>query len=296
MTATLEASYAYCRDIARRGAGNFYYSFLLLPSAKRRAMCALYAFLRATDDVGDSNKTLAIRREELTAWRYSLSEAFAGRHNAIMMPALLDTASRYEIPHEYLFDCIDGVEMDLAERTYQTFADLEDYCYHVASVVGLACIHIWGFSDRAALAPARRLGIAFQLTNILRDLKEDAERGRVYLPQEDLQRFNYSRQDIERGVRNSQFRELMRFEIARAEELYKSAIELEPYLSRDSRAALRAMVGIYGSLLGEIKRRDGDVFSERVRLSSWRKVAIAARSLLPRSVPAPTSAARTLEG
>jgi phytoene synthase len=297
MIGDLTASYAHCRDVARRAAGSFYYSVLVLPHAKRQAMCALYAFRRATDDLGDSDKPLDLRREELSAWRRALAGALEGQLCGPMFPALVDTVARYGIPHEYLFDCIDGVEMDLAERTYESFAELEDYCYHVASVVGLSCIHIWGFSNPAAIAPARDLGVAFQLTNILRDLKEDAERGRIYLPGEDLRRFGYAADDLGRGVCNSQFRELMDFEIARAEEFYIRGTALLPYVSRDSRAALRAMTGIYRGLLGEIKRRGGDVFTKRVRLSGLRKASIAAWSLLPRTGNVGSAAtARTQHG
>ncbi len=239
MNPDLASSYAHCQRIARRAAGNFYYSFLVLPRAKRRAMCALYAFLRATDDLGDSDRSLAERRDALAAWRRELTGALAGASDSAILPALVDTVESYEIPCEYLYDCITGVEMDLDGREYDTFADLEDYCYHVASVVGLACIHIWGFSDPAALEPARRLGIAFQLTNILRDLKEDSERGRVYLPREDLRRFGYTPEELAAGVQNASFRELMNFQIARADDYYRAGAALEPLLSRDSRAALR---------------------------------------------------------
>jgi len=282
MSADLEASYDLCRAIARRAAGNFYYSFVVLPRDKRRAMCALYAFLRATDDLGDSDKPAATRRAELTAWRESLDHAFAGRFDSPILPALVDTVAAYRIPREYLYDCLDGVEMDLVERTYETFVDLEGYCYKVASVVGLSCLHIWGFSDQAALEPARHLGVALQLTNILRDLKEDAERGRLYLPLEDLQRFNYTRADIERGVRDERFQALMAFEIDRAEGLYRRGAPVEGWLSPDSRAALRTMTGIYHGLLAEIRRRGGDVFSQRVSLSPWRKASIAAWSFVSR--------------
>jgi 15-cis-phytoene synthase len=295
MTDDLKASYARCQSIARRAAGNFYYSFLLLSREKRRAMCALYAFLRHTDDLGDSADPVETRRVELAAWRQSLAAACEGRFDSPILPALVDTVSRYSIPREYLDECIDGVEMDLTDRTYQSFADLEGYCYKVASVVGLACIHIWGFRDRAAIAPAGRLGVAFQLTNILRDLQEDALRGRVYLPQEDLRRFGYSRQDVLAGNRNAPFKALMAFEIARAENLYREAHALEPMLARDSRAAFRAMVGIYRGLLEEIKRRDGDVFSARVSLSAWRKASLALRSVFspaPVESVGPTGAAR----
>jgi phytoene synthase len=283
MSDDLKASYAHCQAIARRAAGNFFYSFLLLPREKRRAMCALYAFLRHTDDLGDSAEPVETRRAQLLAWRESLAAACAGRSDGSILPALVDTAARYHIPHEYLHACIDGVEMDLSDRTYETFADLQGYCYKVASVVGLACIHIWGFRGDAAIEPACRLGVAFQLTNILRDLKEDAERGRVYLPQEELRRFGYTRDELLAGIRNAPFAALMNFEIARTEDFYRDGLALEPFLSRDSRAAFRAMAGIYRGLLEEIKRRDGDVFSSRVSLSTWRKASLALRSVFSRS-------------
>ncbi|HEY1601438.1 MAG TPA: presqualene diphosphate synthase HpnD [Pirellulales bacterium] len=287
MTSSLQASYAHCQTATRQAARNFFYSFLVLPRDKRRAMCALYAFLRETDDIGDSDKPLDSRRAELAAWRQSLAAALAGRAESPILPALVDTVSRYQIPPQYLYDCIDGVEMDLSDRSYETFADLEAYCYRVASAVGLACIHIWGFNDSSAVEPACQLGVAFQLTNILRDLKEDAHRGRVYLPQEDLRRFEYTRDDLFAGVRDDRFAALMSFEIARAEDFYRRGATLEPSLSRDSRAACRAMTGIYHGLLTEIKRRDGDVFTARVTLSTWRKASIAVTSLLPRPAGTP---------
>jgi phytoene synthase len=282
MSADLPASYAHCQLLARQAAGNFFYSFLVLPRAKRRAMCALYAFLRHTDDLGDSTKPVETRRAELADWRHSLEDAFQGRYDSPILPALVDAVARHAIRREYLFEAIDGVEMDQAERSYETFAELERYCYKVASVVGLACIHIWGFSDSAAIDPATNLGIAFQLTNILRDLKEDVLHGRVYLPQEDLRRFEYTADDLARGVRDGRFQALMQFEIARAEDFYRRGAPLEKYLARDSQAAFRAMVGIYRAVLDEIKRRDGDVFTSRVELATWRKIAIAISALLAR--------------
>lgn len=291
----LNHSYACCSRVARRTARNFYYSFLVLPRAKRQAMCALYAFLRHTDDLGDCDAPLEARRVQLAAWRQSFAAALdaGGASEIEILPAVVDTVARFQIPREYLFAAIDGVEMDLSHQTYETFAALEEYCYKVASVVGLACIHIWGFRDRAAIEPACQLGVAFQLTNILRDLKEDAARGRVYLPQEDLRRFHYTSDDLACGVRDERFTALMAYEIARAESLYERGATVEPLLARDSRAAFRAMFGIYRGLLGEIKLRDGDVFSQRVRLSTWRKVRIAAGSLLTRSTisAAPTPGA-----
>jgi phytoene synthase len=201
---------------------------------------------------------------------------------APILPALADTMARFSIPPACLHAVIDGVTMDLDGRTYETFDELCGYCEKVASAVGVACIHVWGYRDHAALEPARRCGIAFQLTNILRDLKEDADRGRVYLPLEDLRRFGYTREELQRGVRDARFRALMRFQIARAEQFYHDALELKRWLTPDGQAALGAMTGIYRELLDEIKRRDGDVFSGRVRVSGWRKARIAAWWLLVR--------------
>lgn len=279
MTAELNASYALCRQVARRAAKNFYYTFLLLPRDKRRAMCALYAFLRRTDDLGDNPQPADVRREALARWRESLDGAMQGRFDHPLLPALADTVARYAIPPQYLFDTIDGVEMDIDGRQYETFDELEQYCYRVASVVGLACIHVWGFRGDEAFEPARKCGLAFQLTNILRDLKEDAEQGRVYLPREDLDRFGYSVDGLRSGVRDARFRALMRFEIARAEALYREGRELQRWLEPDGLPVFGAMVSTYQALLEEIKRRDGDVFTNRVRLSPWRKLSIAARWL-----------------
>jgi phytoene synthase len=283
MSDALEAAYAQCQQIARREAGNFYYSFLVLPREKRRGMYALYAFLRRTDDLGDNDQPAEIRRGDLDRWRAALDRALAGTCDTPLFLALHDTVQRFGIPPEYLHAAIDGVLMDVEGRSYETFAELSEYCYRVASVVGLACIHIWGFHhDPAAIEPARACGLAFQLTNILRDLKEDAAAGRVYLPQEDLRRFNYSADDLRACVRDDRFRELMRFEIARAEQLYHEGSLLQRYLEPDGRAALGAMVAIYHGLLNEIRRLDGDVFTRRIALSTWRKWGIAARWLLPR--------------
>jgi len=281
MSWALDDSYAHCCHIARHTATNFYYAFLVLPRAKRLSMCALYAFLRHTDDLGDSAQPVEVRTQALANWRSSLERSLRGEFDAPLFPALADTIARYSIPPSYLHAAIDGVEMDLTHSEYETFDALCDYCHKVASVVGLACIHIWGFRDPAALEPARKCGLAFQLTNILRDLKEDAARGRTYLPLEDLRRFEYTRDDLRQNVRDGRFRALMRFEVARAEALYREAAALEPYLEPDGQAVFGAMVAIYHGLLEEIRLSDGDVFSRRVALSPWRKLRIAARWLLP---------------
>lgn len=282
MNMSLATSYAHCRQVMRQTATNFHYSFLVLPRAKRRAMYALYAFARLTDDLGDDDlgdgaRSLAERRRSLGAWRESLDRGLRGTFDSPIFPALADTVRRYGIPADYLRAVIDGVEMDLDHAPYQTFESLSDYCYKVASAVGLCCIHIWGFRDRAAIEPAIACGTAFQLTNILRDLKEDACRNRVYLPLDDLRRFGYTLDELRQGVVNSRFRELMRFEIERAEGLYRQAADLPRWLEPDGQSVFGAMTSIYRELLGEIKRVDGDVFGHRVRLTAWRKLRLAGR-------------------
>ena len=278
----LHASYAHCQQIARQSASSFYYSFLLLPKPKRRAMCALYAFLRRTDDLGDSSETVDRRREALANWRRSLRRSMHGQYDDLLLPALADTLRGCGVPLVYLEDVIDGVEMDLEAGEYHTFDQLEEYCHRVASAVGLACLPIWGCTSDLAEAPARQCGLAFQLTNILRDLKEDAARNRVYLPREDLRRFGYSVDDLLAGVRNERFRALMRFEIERAEAYYAAGMELDAYLSDDGRRVFGSMVAVYRALLDEIKRLDGDVLTRRVELTSWQKMRIASQWFLRR--------------
>jgi 15-cis-phytoene synthase len=289
---SLSTSYAFCQRLARKSASNFYFSFLLLSREKRQAMCALYAYLRQVDDLADDDRSsIANRRAALETLRAAVSAPSPKPEVNPILPALADTVARYSIPSEYLTAAIDGVEMDLDGRRYDTFAELEQYCYCVASVVGLACIHIWGVRSPAALEPARCCGVAFQLTNILRDLKEDAQRGRVYLPQEDLRRFSYASEQLLRGETNAQFLELMQFEIVRAEQFYSAANALEPLLQTDGQRVFRAMTATYRAVLAKIKRRPTDVFLRRMRLSPWEKAGIAARALLTRSA-VPTAASQ----
>jgi len=282
----LKRSYALCQQLARKSASNFYFSFLLLPRKKREAMSALYAYLRRADDLGDEAcGDESSRRAALAQLRAELNRALAGDAHDPTLCALADTVARYRIPPEYLVAVLDGVEMDLAGRRYGTFAELEEYCYRVASVVGLACIHIWGFRGREALKPARQCGIAFQLTNILRDLKEDASRGRVYLPLEDLRQFDCTAEDLERGSINGKLVSLIQFEIGRAEEFYAAASKLEPLLDRDGRRVFRAMTQTYRALLDKIRSRPGNVFHRRIRISRWEKLLIAARAVVSRRAP-----------
>lgn len=280
---SLKESYRLCNQIARREGRNFYYSFLVLPRQQRAAMSALYAFLRRTDDVGDSDQPAEERRAALQQWRAALDAALAGEHvESPLLPALVDTVARYRIPAEHLHAVIDGVMMDIDGLRCESFEQLADYCKKVASAVGLCCIHIWGFRGPQAIEPAVKCGIAFQLTNILRDLREDALQGRVYLPADELERFHYTADDLRLGRRDQRFHALMRFQIDRAEQFYREGAELARWLEPGGRKVLGAMSEIYHSLLEEIARRQGDVFSSRVQLSGWRKLSIAARWLWPR--------------
>ena len=281
--AELAASYEFCREIARREAKNFYYSFRLLPEARRKSMCALYAYLRRTDDIADAPGDLGEKADALARWRDDLMQTLAG-HPAPGWPgwvALADIARRHSIPSAYLTEVIDGVAMDLEPQPFPTFGDLEAYCYRVASVVGLSCIHIWGFRSAGGEAERRAeaCGVALQLTNIIRDVREDALNGRVYLPTEDLLRFGVDPRELAAPVASARVRALLEYESKRAAEYYDKARPLAPLVDPAGRPALLAIVGIYRRLLDEIVRRDYDVFTERVSLSALRKVWITLHAL-----------------
>jgi 15-cis-phytoene synthase len=276
---TLSSSYTWCERVARREAGNFYLAFCLLPAAQRRAMCALYAFMRVADDLTDGLATIAEKTQALTNWREQLEAALAGVYHHPLHPAFHHTVVSYGIPRRYLDDVLDGVGMDLDTDRYDTFTDLYRYCYRVASAVGLACIHIWGFADERATAYAESAGIALQLTNILRDLREDAARGRIYLPREDLECFGYGIEDLKQGRRDERFRELMRFQVERARSYYQSAEPLADLLAPAGRAVFLVMLRTYRDLLEAIEQRGYDVFSSRVRVSWLRKLWLAVQVL-----------------
>jgi phytoene synthase len=273
-------SYAYCERLARREAANFYHAFRLLPRDQRRALCALYSFMRVTDDLSDGPDPVADRGRSLQAWRRQLDDALEGTYTHPLHSALHHTVIHYHIPRAYLDAVLDGVAMDLDTDRYETFADLSVYCYRVASAVGLACIRIWGYTEERAEQHAVSAGIAFQLTNILRDLGEDAARGRVYLPREDLARFGYGEQDLLRGLRDERYRALMRFEAARAYSYYEAAEALVPLLPPAGRSVFLVMQRTYRGLLDAIVQRDFDVFNRRIRLSRLHKLWLAA-SVLP---------------
>lgn len=280
-------SYRIAESVAR-SRSNFYYSFIVVPAEKRRALCAVYAFMRTCDDIsdgdsGDGDVTVEARRARLRQWRTQLDAVLSGdaAGNPIF-PAFLDTVRRYRIPAEHFHQVIDGAEMDLDVSGYQTFDELYKYCFNVASAVGLVCLHIFGFTDQRARKYAEQCGIAFQLTNILRDIREDADMGRVYLPQEDLGKFGCSEEDLRSAVFDDRFRALMRFQMERAREYYAAARNLLPLVDETSKPALWAMIEIYEGILDKIEQRGFDVFTNRVRLSGRQKGLIAARALAMR--------------
>ena len=284
---SLGEAYAICRGIAKREAKNFYYSFVALPQARRDAICAIYAFMRKADDLSDDESfSREERRRQLDAW---LAEWHAAREGAAssdpVFIAVRDAAARFSIPFSLLDELVAGTTMDLeaptsaVPDTYATFADLYRYCYLVASVVGLVCIRIFGYSDPRAEKLAEETGIAFQLTNILRDVAEDAERNRIYLPLEDLAAYKVSVDQLVRHPKAAPLaseRELLKAIAGRAENYYKSAQQLLPLIDAESRPALWVLVSIYHQLLKRIEKADYDVFSERASVPTAQKLGILA--------------------
>jgi squalene synthase HpnC len=268
----VSASYAECNRIARAARSSFYLAFFGLPKHKRNALCALYGFMRLVDDVSDEPGDVESKRRGLAGWRALLDEAASGRTEGhAILPALADTIARFEIPTRYFHDLILGAEMDLTVASYATFDRLSEYCYRVAGTVGLTCLHVFGFRNPRAPDLAERLGLAFQLTNILRDVQSDYELGRVYLPLEDLARFSVREQEL-RGPLTSPLRDLLAFSADRAWRLYEEGAPLVAQVDPDSRATLWALIRTYSSLLARIEERGFDVFSSRVSLSSAEKI------------------------
>ncbi len=287
-------SFDYCRRAVRSAKSNFSLAFHLLPPDARRGMDALYAFMRATDDLSDvaglceagSHKigvtdpsyktsqdtgTTLEKRAAITAWRHGTESALAGVYSHPIHAALHHTVRTFQIPPRYLFDVIDGVEADLDIVRFATFDELRPYCYRVASAVGLACLPIWGCHNPAAAVPGEAVGIAFQLMNILRDLGEDRARGRVYLPQDDLARFGCPAETWSHT--DPAFRAMMQFQVSRAEQFYREGEALNEYLSPSGRAIFSVMNRTYRALLATIVRKKFDVFTDRVRVAKWRKMS-----------------------
>ncbi len=292
----LVMAYSVCKGITRTAAKNFYYAFTVLPRRKRDALCAVYAFMRQCDDItDDASLTLPERRQKLESWLDSLHRAQQGQptDDAVLL-ALTDAQRRYSIPAGLLDELAQGTAMDLdqpeaAEQAttpgvieYKTFEDLRLYCYRVASVVGLVCIHVFGYRDPAAEPLAERCGLAFQLTNIIRDVKEDAGLGRIYLPEEDLAKFNLSAADLLGTPDPARLRPVLALEADRAREFYQSGEELLPYISEDSQPALWVLITIYRTLLERIAEKQYDVFTTKVALSTSEKLRILAKGFLKR--------------
>lgn len=270
-------SYRHCRSIARKRAKNFYYSFLLLEKPQRDAMCAVYAFMRQCDDLSDDpvSTDRATLQQSIGLWRLQLHRALHGDvDDDPIWPAFHDTVQRYCIPHRFFHEMIDGITSDIEPQRMQTYAELYRYCYHVASVVGLTIIHIFGFESVRALLLAEKCGVAFQLTNILRDVREDAEAGRIYLPQEDLQKFNVSVEQLASGTEDNRFRELMRFEARRAHEYYAESEPLLGLIDKKSRRSLWALREIYMRLLAKIEQANYNVLQKRIAVSTPAKMAL----------------------
>ena len=284
---SLAESRAYCEYLTKTQARNFYYGLKLLPEPKRSAMFALYAYMRLVDDIADEEdgRTLPQRLNDLDTWRDQTRAVLDGRGLEdddihILWPAFADMAQRYGIPSRIFDDVIAGQRQDLRPEPFETFEQLYEYCYRVAGTVGLASIYVWGFEgglDTELLAIER--GVAFQLTNILRDLREDAARGRNYLPQEELAARKVTDGDLRSGRGGENFLEMMRLQIARAESYYDKSAELERCIDRDSRPTLIAMTDIYRSLLRKLAVEPERVLHERVSLSIFTKILIGWRAV-----------------
>jgi squalene synthase HpnC len=293
---SVAASYDACHRIARSAHSSFYPAFFLLPKERRDGIVALYAFMRLIDDVSDEAGDVAQKQRGLAKWRTALDAIATGYVKLVdgssaldavadfppgaaeVLPALVDTMQRFRMPARYLHDLISGAEMDLTVRTYPTFERLREYCYRVAGTVGLTCTHIFGFKDSRALDLAEKLGLAFQLTNILRDVHEDFALGRVYIPEEDLAHFGVSAQDFGRNEATLGLRELLRFEADRAWRNYEEGAELFNLIDSESRPTLWLLTHTYSALLARIESLDFAVFCERVRLSKAEKILFIAKA------------------
>jgi phytoene synthase len=294
----LSHAYAVCRGVARRAAKNFYYGFLVLPSEKRNALCAVYAFMRHADDISDHpDLDISQKKQKLTEWLNAARQVFAGQatDDPVLM-ALADAQKKFSIPVELFEKLVYGTGLDLEIPSASadapailctTFEDLKQYCYYVASVVGLVCIRIFGYEDKKAEILAEDCGLAFQLTNIIRDVKEDAAMGRIYIPEVDLglvglNAANFTRAALADPTAAQQIRPALEYEADRARKFYESGKWLMEMVHEDSRGGLWVLVEIYSRLLKKITERNYDVFTERVALSTWEKLRVLGRGFVYR--------------
>jgi phytoene synthase len=270
---SVEAAFDYCREVAKAVARTFYYGSLFLPASKRRATWAIYAFCRTADDIADEPDVFPEPVTELDRWRQDLRATYAGAPRGPVMTAWADMLRSYAVPIEPALELLRGVAMDIAGARYDTFEELRVYCYRVAGTVGLLLAPVLGLSDPDGLKSAEDLGIAMQLTNILRDVGEDARNRRLYLPREDMERFGVSEDDVQRGVVTPGFRALMRFEMDRTEEHYARGLAGIRLLSQDARLAIQLSGDLYRAILERIRRNEYDVFSRRAHVSLAGKLA-----------------------
>ncbi len=268
----------YCQQRAARSGSSFYYSFLFLPTAQRRAITALYAFCREVDDVVDECSDHAVARTKLAEWRDEVARLYKDKPQHLVTQALLEPVKRFNLAQEHLLEIIDGMEMDLERTHYATFKELSLYCYRVASVVGLLSAQIFGYEDRQTLKYAHDLGMAFQLTNILRDVKEDVARGRVYIPDEELTRFGVTLEDLRTGTMHDGMRRLLQFQAERARHYYDSAFQRLPEVDRYRQRSGIIMAAIYLTTLDRIITLGYPVLQQRVSLSLLRKLLLAWRT------------------
>jgi len=268
----------YCQQRAARSGSSFYYSFLFLPPEQRRAITALYAFCREVDDVVDECRDSGVARTKLTWWRNEVARLYAGEPQHPVTLALREPVKRYNLAQEHLQEIIDGMEMDLDQTAYASFKELSLYCYRVASVVGLLSAEIFGFEDRQTLKYAHDLGMAFQLTNILRDVKEDVARGRVYLPADEMSQFGVTLDDLRSGKMHDGMHKLLQFQAERARRYYDSAFKRLPEVDRYRQRSGLIMAAIYLTTLDNIESQDFPVLKKRVSLPLLRKLWIAWRT------------------
>ncbi len=268
----------YCQQKAASSGSSFYYSFLFLPPERRRAITALYAFCREVDDVVDECQDPSIASAKLVWWRMEVARLYEGKPEHPVTQALQAVLPQFNLPQEQLLEIIDGMEMDLTQTRYLDFKGLSLYCYRVASVVGLLAAEIFGYTDRRTQKYAHDLGMAFQLTNIIRDVGEDARRGRIYLPIEDLQKFDVKASEILNAQYSDKFRQLMEFQIARAEQYYEQAFAHLPAVDRRAQRPGLVMAAIYRALLDEIRRDGCKVLTQRTSLTPLRKLWLAVKT------------------
>ena len=275
---TTDAAYAWCKQYTQQRASNFYYAFAILPTTKRDSIYAAYAFSGYVDDIADELEDRKIQEDAISQARKELRDCYTGKASGPLFTALLATIKKYDIPQEYFEELVNGVEMDFTINRYATWADLEKYCYRVASMVGLICTSIFGTKpDKNMKNYAIKMGLGLQIVNIMRDVTEDAERGRIYFPQDELVKHRLTDKDILEGLYDKRFIALMQQQGERAREYFKEGRQLLPLLDNRSRMCVNVMQGVYFEILKRIEHKNYNVTAERVSLTSKEKIFTIAR-------------------